>query len=216
MPTKENAVTEVIEIPASFAEFALAVGLPHDAGKGEVLAAIAATKASSKKLLETIGADSHEAAIGKIEAERSTHADLVSAIVGDAIKNPTTADARAKLDADRKAQERTDAEALITTAKLAGKTVGEKTLALFDAHGMAALKAHLEALTPNAPLVTTAPRQPASTSPTTPSGTGATGEAVVVLTKADEKMIKSYGLNREEFIAARKAQLEFEREAVAE
>jgi capsid assembly protease len=208
----------------SHAEFALAAGLPHDASKGDILAEMGRVKASTRKLIEAHGATTPEEAVGKLEAERTTHAVLVLAVLGSehAGKNPTTQDALTKLAADRKVQERTTAEALITGAKAAGKSVGEKTLALFDAHGMAALHAHLDALTPNAALLNTPPRQPAGggTAPSHVNGAGSdngpAGSIVVVLSKADEKMIETYGLERESFIAARRAELKVQQDLTAD
>ncbi len=202
-----NGGVEVITIPASFAEFALAIGLSHDASKGDVLAAMAQGKAEQKKLLDVVGAQSVDEAIGKVTAERATHGEIVSAIVGDGVKNPTSQDAIAKLQADRKTAERKQAEQMISEARSQGKTVGEKALGIFDAHGMGAFTAHLDALAAHGPLTNPVPAQKASSVTPALPGASAGGTATpFVLSADDEKAIKSYGLDREKFIARRQAE----------
>lgn len=203
------------ELVVSHADFALAAGLAHDASKGDVLAKMAkdrseadAARAGAAKLLAEVGATSTDEAIGKLSAERDTMTALVKAITGD--ENATAQDALAQLAAERKANESAQARALIEEAAAAGKTAGEKAFELFEKHGMAALKAHLDALVPHAALVATAPTQKqepgAAKSKADPSG-----EGEVVLSEDDKRFCERYGISEKDFLAARKDEIEAER-----
>lgn len=219
MPPEKSEV-QIVELPASITDFASAAGLAATATKSDVLVKISKDRelastatseaASVKSLLDAIGATSVEGAVGKLSGERASHLSLVKAVVNDPTKeNATTKDALDKLGADRKAQDLVAANALIADARAGGKTVGDGAMAMFESFGMTGLKAHIDALVPNAALVSTAPKQPAgSTAPASPGATNKDGEIAVKLTAADEKMIKEYGLNRDQFIATRRADLQ--------
>lgn len=226
MTTKTNEGTTLLPI-LSFASIALAIGLSHEATEGDVLAAIGKTKADHEKavamatkLLEAHGAKSAEEAIGKLEAERSTHEELVAVVVGkvEAVEGqkaekPTARDAIAKLAADRKAQTEKAAAALIEQAIADGKVQanGEKAFGIFSKHGMEALEAHLDALAPHAALSTAAPTQKSEKGATHPSATSVD----VVLTPEDEASIKALGLDRDAFVAMRKEEATRAREIAA-
>lgn len=200
---------EVIELPASYADFALAAGLAHDASKGDTLAKMAKDRADadaarvvSAKLLSAVGASTSDEAIGKLAAERTTLEQLVEAITGD--KNASAQDAIAKLAADRKASELVEAKALIESAAAEGKTAGPKALELFEKHGMGALKAHLEALVPHAALKSNAPTQKQEPGGTKPKD--AESEEVA-LTEDDKRFCEKNGIDPAAFLAARKDEI---------
>lgn len=218
MPPSNPEVT-VVELAASITDFASAAGLAPTASKSDVLVKITkdresastaaaettAAKTETSKLLEAIGAKSVEEAVGKLSGERASHLSLVRAVVNDPKnENATTKDALEKLGAERKAQDLIGAKALIAQAQADGKTAGEGAMKMFEEFGMTGLKAHLDALVPHTALVGKAPDQRA---PKAGGEKSENGGPVVVLTPADEKMIKDYKLDREGFIETRRQQL---------
>lgn len=215
----EPSVTsvELIEIPASFAEFALAAGLAHDASKGDVLAKQAkdraeaeAARVTASKLLEEVGAKTPEEAIGKLTAERATLDELVKAITGD--DKATAQDAIAKLATERKANEGSKARALIEAATASGKTAGDKAFELFEKHGMAALEAHLDALVPHGALTTSAPKQKDADGGAKPAVAAEEGEIVVKLTTEEKAYCERHGIDVAAFTEARKSEIALERD----
>lgn len=209
------ANVEVIELPASYADFALACGMAHDASKGDVLAKIAsdksaATKAMAEaevsngalaKVLDFCGAKSPEEAIGKLTAKDAVIASFVKAITGD--EKATEADALAKLESDRKAADGAKAKSLIEKAAAEGKTAGPKALELFEKYGMSALEAHLEALVPHTALTGTAPTQKSTEGGAKP----ADQTAEVVLTADDLRFCEKNGIDPKAFLETRKDEL---------
>lgn len=207
---------EVIEIPASFADFALACGMAHDASKGDVLAKMATLKndvataksdalvaqGSLAKVLDFCGAKTADEAIGKLTAKDSVIASFVKAITGD--ENATEADALAKLESDRQAAESSKAQSLIEKAAAEGKTAGPKALELFQKYGMAALEAHLDALVPHVALTTKPPTQRQEEGGAKPA---VATEGEVVLTEDDKRFCEKNGISEEAFLAARKDEL---------
>lgn len=214
MGNENKAEVTVVELPASYTDFASAAGLAPSASKSDVLVKITkdrelastaqaettAAKIDTTKLLEAIGAKSVEEAVGKLSGERASHLSLVKAVVGSGVENATTKDALEKLAAERKAQDLAAAKALIADAQANGKTAGEGAMKMFEEFGMTGLKAHLDALVPHAALTTTPPTQKAPRATTEANGD-------VVLSAEDEKFVAKHGLDRDKYIAARKQQL---------
>lgn len=207
---QETTATAEAFLEVSYGEFALSVGLSHDAAKGDILAKIAtdrasadATRASLAKALEACGAKTTEELIGKFSAKDSVISELVAAITGD--EKASAADALAKLVSDRKANEAARAKSLIESASAAGKTAGPKALELFEKHGLAALEAHLDALVPHAALTETAPKQKSDEGASKPGAAASEGE--VVLSADDKRFCEVTGISEEAFIKARKDEL---------
>lgn len=215
---------ELIEIPASYAEFALACGLAHDAPKGDVLAKMSndkadvakakasadASSASLGKLLDLCSAKTAEEAIGKLTAQSATLGELVKAICGDDDDKATAQDAIAKLAADRKSNEATKAKSLIEKAVADGKTAGEKAFGIFEKYGMSALESHLDALNPHEALVNKAPTQKADPTGTAPTPT--VSADAIVLSADDKRVIKLHGLDEQKFIETRREEMKAARE----
>lgn len=195
--TDVTASVELIELPASITDFALAAGCAHDASKGDVLAAMSCTKADLDKLLAEHGAKTADEAIGKHLATKESVDALLGALGVDSIDAAVK-----KIETDRKDRETKDARALIDEAIAAGKCPanGEKTFAIYEKHGMAVLRAHIDALPAQAALSTIAPAQ-------LPPKVKREAKDDAILSADDEKMIAQSGLDRDAFIAERKAEL---------
>lgn len=196
MSTTKNETMQVGELlSVSHAEFALAAGLPHDASKGDVLAAMSRTKSELDAVVSACGAKTTAEAIGKAAA--------MPAIVEDAAK------AKNELATVRKEQESASVGGLIEKANAAGKfgeSGTEKAFAFYAKHGKDALEAHLDALIPQAALSASkpAPKQPEGATKVP----GAKTEIKVELTDLDRKHCEKYGVSEEAFIASRRKELQ--------
>lgn len=195
--TDMTTSVELIELPASIADFALAAGCAHDASKSDVLAAMSRTKADLDKLLAEHGAKSADEALGKHLATKESVDALLGAIGVESIDAAVK-----KIEVDRKDREIKDARALIEQAIADGKCPanGDKAFAIYETHGMAVLRAHLDALPAQAALSSIAPAQ-------LPPKAKRDPKDEAVLSADDEKMIAQFGLDRDAFIAERKAEM---------
>lgn len=186
--TSEPAAVIGEIVSFSHPEFALAVGLAHDASTGDVLAEISRIGAKAKKC------DEAEASATAVRAE------LASLVQEIGVK--TFAEAIESIKTERKASRDARAKALINEAISAGKCPanGEKAFAFYEKHGLETLEDHLAGMPVQTALVAAAPAQLAATKP------GAKKDEVV-LTEEDEKAIRVTGVSRDAFIAARKAEI---------
>ena len=176
------------EFVQTHAEFALAAGLPHDAAKGDILAEMSRKNARLSALVAALGAKNEDEAIGVAAAFKETTAEVTKL--------------RAEAAANAKRLEADEAEKLIAAAIAGGKVPsnGEKARGIYTEYGLGALKAHLDALVPQPALAGRAPGAPEQKQ----HQSDASGkEADVTLSPEDEKMIRTQGIDRADFIAQR-------------